>query len=101
MFARPNPGKVIAVGIDPATEFRQLGMPRFLGGAQSKIDQIIARPAMGIECIVNHGVFAMTRARIREREFSGATLNRTDGFAKDFRNSHGAARLTRSLCSIL
>lgn len=65
MFARPNPREIIGLGIDPAAQVRQVGVSRFLGGAKRKIDQIIVRPAAGIKSIVNHGVFAVTRPRIR------------------------------------
>ena len=54
-------------------------MPRFVCGAQSEIDQIIAWSAAGIERVVNHGVFAMTRPRIRKDEFNGPALSRPNG----------------------
>src|SRR5207302_10363581 len=54
-------------------------MPRFVCGAQSEIDQIIAWSAAGTERVVNHGVFAMTRPRIRKDEFNGPALSRPNG----------------------
>src|SRR5207244_10724767 len=55
-------------------------MPCFVRGAQSEIDQIIAWSAAGIERVVNHGVFAMTRPRIRKDEFNGPALSRPHGY---------------------
>src|SRR5436853_4194439 len=54
-------------------------MPRFVCGAQSEIDQIIAWSAAGTERVVNHGVFTMTRPRIRKDESNGPPLSRPNG----------------------
>src|SRR5439155_25701348 len=54
-------------------------MPRFVCGAQSEIDQIIAWSAAGTERVVNHGVFAMTTPRIRKDEFNGPALSGPNG----------------------